>query len=923
MSFRLKLLLSMVLLVVGITATTLLITENQVRLSYERHFQQSFRFQLDFFLQQREARFEPIKERVSAAAATTRLFAAMENAGQEHPDQRDIDDLYQNGLDQLSDLMTAPPGAGTNALGRFFCFLNTKGEVLYPSAQVKLPFSLLGLRGISGELEAVGASVSRDNQTEVGYLAPEHKPGTISLREMVFTPIVDQVEHQTLGALGVGFPLPAASRRNPILSAIWLENRLFASSIPPDALRGVEQAVGPELRTGSAPRRDFTIHVGGTLYQAYCQALSTGTAFPPAYQVCLYSLADAAAETRRFTQKILVSATVASLCALALSWLISRSFAVPLQELVTGTTEIERGNYTAKVPVRSGDELGRLGRAFNAMTERIQASYAALEQRVAERTHELAERKRAAEALRQSEASLREAQRIAHLGNWYWNVLANELRWSDEVYSIFGLVPQQFGATYESFLERVHPGDREQVEQAVRASLETGKPLTLEHRVIRPDGEGRIVREQAEVLRDEAGKTSRMVGTVQDVTEQKRIEAEFLRAQRMDGIGAIAGGMAHDLNNALAPILMGIQLIRNKVPEPEIRQMLGVMETNTHRGADMVRQVLTFARGRDWEREPLELGRLLREMENILRQTMPKSITVHALVPSDLWPVLGNATQLHQALLNLCVNARDAMPKGGKLILAADNVELSAGEAKGIPDARPGAYVMVLVSDTGTGIPPEVLPRIFDAFFTTKAPGKGTGLGLSTIVRIVRNHSGFISVKSEVGVGTTFELYLPRAESLPPSQETAPTEPSALRAGHGELILFVDDDRSVREMVAPTLTEQGYRVLTAADGAEGLAVLDQHEWEVRLVLADVAMPVMDGLEMTQKLHARLPLLPVVLMSGTFEAGKEQVLEGVTGFLRKPFRLEQLLKAITDSLRAKPGVGARTAAPPTPAPSAAA
>jgi two-component system cell cycle sensor histidine kinase/response regulator CckA len=904
MTFQLKLLLSMVLLVVGITATTLLITESQVRLSYQRHFLQAFAFQAESFMRQREARLEPVQERVSDAAINTRLFAAMENAGLEHPDQRDIDDVYQNARDQLAEVMSAAPGGGTNKSGGLYFFLNTKGEVLYPSAQVQLPFSLQGLRRIGRQVETVGLSVSRENSTQIGYLAPEDETGAPAIREMVFTPIVDQVgPEKKLGVLAVGFSLPNAIRGDPILSAIWLDNRLYSTSIPGGILTSVAKEVATELSTSTAPH-DFTMHLGNEPFQVYCQALSTGRSFPRAYQICMYSLAQATAENARFTQKILISGTIASLCALVLSWLISRSLAVPLQQLVTGTSEIERGNYGIKVPVRSDDEIGRLGQAFNAMAQRIQATYKALEQRIAERTHELEERKRAEAALRKSEASLREAQRIARLGNWEWNVPANELRWSDEVYSIFALAKAEFGATYESFLERVHPADRQKVEQAVTESLQSGKPYSVEHRVLRPDGEGRIVREQAELFRDETGKITRMVGTIQDITEQKRIEAEFLRAQRMDGIGAIAGGMAHDLNNALAPILMGIQLIRKKVAEPDVRQMLTVMETNTHRSADMVRQVLTFARGRDGERELLELARLLREMENILRQTMPKSIGVQTLVPSDLWPVMGNATQLHQALLNLCVNARDAMPKGGKLTLAADNVELSAEETKDIPHSRSGSFVMLLVSDTGTGIAPEILPNIFDAFFTTKAPGKGTGLGLSTIARIVRNHEGFLSVKSEIGVGTSFEIYLPRAELAPAGRMADVVEPSALKPGEGELILFVDDDRSVREMVAPTLTERGYRILTAANGAEALALLVAHDREVRLVLTDVAMPVMDGLEMTQKLHSRLPEVPVVLMSGTFEAEKQPRPDGVTAFLAKPFRLEQLLSVIAEALHGK-------------------
>lgn len=898
MSFRIKLLLAMMLLVLGVTATTLLITENQVRLSYERHFQQSFKFQLDSFLQERQARLEPIEEKVAAVASSPRVLAPMDIAGQPAAGQRDIDDLYQNAFDQpqLADLVG--PGSAGRARG-FYFFLNANSEVMYPSAHLKLPITLPGLRGIRAQVEAVGAAVSRGDRAQVGYLAPEENPGNTAIREMIFTPVVDQVAHQKLGVLVVGFSLPPAKLGNPILSAIWLDDRLYASSVPAGAVAQVEKGVRAELRRGTSAR-NFTVNIAGVPHQVYCQALATGSAFPPAYQVSLYSLADALTENQKFGRKILFLGTIASICALVLSWLISRSLAVPLQELVTGTTAIEHGNYTVKVPERGQDELGRLAHAFNSMAERVQASHAAQEKRIAERTQELAERKRAEAALRKSEATLREAQRIAHLGNWDWDVSANQLHWSEEIYSIFGLAAREFAGSYEAFLERVHPGDREKVQEAVRQSLKTGQPYRLEHRVVRPDGEVRIVQEQAELFAEAAGSGRRMVGTVQDVTEQKRIEAEFLRAQRMDSIGALAGGMAHDLNNALSPILMGIHLIRRKVRDQEIDQMLGVMETNTHRGADMVRQVLTFARGREGDREMLDVGRLLREMEHICKQTMPKTIAISALAPKDLWPMSGNPTQLHQVLLNLCINARDAMPKGGHLTLAADNVTLSEAEAEGIAQAVPGSYVMVFVSDTGTGIEPEVLPRIFEPFFTTKQLGQGTGLGLSTIARIVRNHGGFVSVKSQVGVGTTFEIYFPRAQkaaAAAPSSGGAP-----LPRGHGECILLLEDDRSVREMVGSSLAEYGYRVVSAGNGAEAGSLLSQHQRELRLILT---VPTLKSMMPLDVIRARCPQVPVILMSGEVEPSAEQPLVGPVAFLSKPFPLEQLLVTVANELKREP------------------
>ena len=432
--------------------------------------------------------------------------------------------------------------------------------------------------------------------------------------------------------------------------------------------------------------------------------------------------------------------------------------------------------------------------------------------------------------------------------------------------------------------------------QARAASLATGEWLGELEQTTRT-GRKLTVASRCTLIKDERGEPKSLLFINTDVTEKKRLELEFFRAQRIESIGVLAGGMAHDLNNSLAPILMGLQLLQKQRHDDETRRMLSVMEANTHRGADMVRQVLLFSRGSDGGKEPLSLGGLVREMERIVRQTFPKSINVAALVPADLWPVLGNATQLHQVLLNLCVNARDAMPRGGELTLAADNVELGADEAAQIPNGTPGRFVLLIVSDTGTGIPPEMLPRIFEPFFTTKPAGSGTGLGLSTLVRIVGQHGGLVNVKSEPGRGTTFEIYLPCA-TIVPTEETKRVSAAELPRGSGELILVVDDEQSVREMISLGLTMQGYRVIAAANGAEGIALFQQQAGEVRLVLLDTDMPVLNGQATIPFLRAQAPGVPIVLMSG--EVATVANADKITQ-LAKPFQLEALLRAITVQL----------------------
>ena len=467
----------------------------------------------------------------------------------------------------------------------------------------------------------------------------------------------------------------------------------------------------------------------------------------------------------------------------------------------------------------------------------------------------------------------------------YANPSAEKLfGWSAAELQQNGTAQPLFAASHEHFSD------------AIKATLATGEwqgelqPTTRAGRKL-------IMESRGTLICDKRGEPKSVLLINTDVTEKKQLEAESHRAQRLESIGALAGGMAHDLNNALAPILMGLQLLQKERQDDETQRMLAVMESNTHRGADMVKQVLLFARGQDGEREPLALGSLVREMERIVRQTFPKSINVAALVPADLWPVLGNATQLHQVLLNLCVNARDAMPRGGELTLAADNVELTSAEAQLIPQGAPGCFVMLLVADTGSGIPPEILPRIFEPFFTTKPVGEGTGLGLSTSARIISQHGGFLNVKSEPGQGTTFELYLPCA-TIAPTPTKQVTSAVAPPRGNGETILVVDDERAIREMIASTLTEQGYRALTAANGAEALVQLSNAAETVHLILLDHDMPVMNGRETLTAVRSRWPQLPVLLMSGEMESAKIPH----TANLSKPFQLQQLLQAVNEQLR---------------------
>ena len=388
-----------------------------------------------------------------------------------------------------------------------------------------------------------------------------------------------------------------------------------------------------------------------------------------------------------------------------------------------------------------------------------------------------------------------------------------------------------------------------------------------------------------------------------DITARQETERRLLRSQRLESIGTLAGGIAHDLNNALAPILMSTSLLREGASQETV-VLLDMIETSAQRGAAMVRQLLTFAKGIDGQRILLQPRHLLNEMEKIIKSTFPKNIQLQIQVPRDGCQVLGDATQLHQVLLNLCVNARDAMADGGTLTLEVATTDVDPALAGTIEGATPGRYVVIRATDSGTGISPEIIDRIYDPFFTTKGPEKGTGMGLSTVLGIVRSHGGFIRVESKLGLGASFSVYLPLAQGKTGDTETI-RKPSDFQ-GNGELVLLVDDDTAVRNSIAMLLERLNFRVLPCGSGHEALVSFAQRRQEISAVLCDLQMPHMDGVVLIQALRRMSQQARIIVISGNPDERHLADLKGlgVAGVLIKPFAANQLVDIMRNLFETK-------------------
>jgi PAS domain S-box-containing protein len=509
-----------------------------------------------------------------------------------------------------------------------------------------------------------------------------------------------------------------------------------------------------------------------------------------------------------------------------------------------------------------------------------------------------AEHKRAEEALRASQERLREIFEASPNVTSVFRMEGPDLRrtW------VSPNLERLLGYTVEEALQphwwsaHVHPED------LTRVIIDSGRILAREHivheyRFLRRDGNVVWIHDELRLLRGATGHPQEVVGAWTDITERKELETHLLRTQRLESVGRLASGIAHDLNNILAPMLMAPPVLREVIQDPELRNMLDLVETNAQRGSNIIKQLLTFGRGMEGERVPVQLRALVNEMSGIIRETFHKNIITRRETPPDTWLVSGDATQLHQVLMNLCVNARDAMPEGGTLTLKLENQEFDESFARMTPGARPGRYVCLSVTDTGEGIAPEHLDKIFDPFFTTKELGKGTGLGLSTVLGIVQSHDGFIQVHSQPGRGTQFKVYLPASEAAevqPASQANQP-----LPQGGGELVLVVDDESSVRQVTRQLLERNGYRVIEATEGADGITQYVAHQKEVQVVVTDLAMPVMDGPAFIRVLRRLNPPVRVIAVSGYQSKSSLPADLGVPGeaHLSKPFSGAMLLQTL--------------------------
>jgi len=500
-----------------------------------------------------------------------------------------------------------------------------------------------------------------------------------------------------------------------------------------------------------------------------------------------------------------------------------------------------------------------------------------------------------------SELRLAEAQRIAHLGSWNWDIGSGEIYWSDETYRIFNLQPGEIKPDYQTFLNFVHPEDRPSVEHAVQQALETKGLYHIEHRIIDAKGDERIVREHGQISLNEAGEPVSMLGSVHDITDQRHIEQQLIQSQKMEAMGTLVGGIAHEFNNMLAGITANLYLIKNSMQNhPDTCKRVKSIELISFRASEMIRQLLMFARKNSIEKKCVILPYLLRESINLNRAAIPKNIDLDYDFAEGSMVVHGDEAQIQQMLLNLLNNAKDALEgvSAPQIQVSLQRFEPDELFYKRNPEVAEGTFARLSVKDNGEGISSENISRVMEPYFTTKKIGKGTGLGLPMVYGVVQSHNGVLQIDSTPGQGTSMHVLFPLMETETGSGLSNDVTEQPIAEAEGEMLLLVDDDEEILDATSEVLRRLGYQVLASGDGAEALELLVSHQ--VSLVIIDIVMPKMNGVELLRRIRATNPSIPVIFSTGydkddvVLNAGLEQ---DNTAVLNKPMRVDDLSRQI--------------------------
>jgi two-component system cell cycle sensor histidine kinase/response regulator CckA len=517
---------------------------------------------------------------------------------------------------------------------------------------------------------------------------------------------------------------------------------------------------------------------------------------------------------------------------------------------------------------------------------------------------DVTDRHRADTVLERTEGRMLFALQNAHVGIWDMDYVSGVLQWSQVMEEQYGLQPGTFGGTFDAFAQRLHPDDRASVVDAIRHATETGSDFAVLHRIIRPDGNVRWLSGAGRTFLDERGQPLRAVGISQDVTERHVLEGQFQQAQKMEAVGRLAGGVAHDFNNLLTVILGFCELLLAGVADDDPRRsdMTEIQKAAT-RAAALTSQLLAFSRKQIIEPAVLDLNIIIGDMRPMLGRLIREDVKILLGLPPRLGCVKADRGQVEQVVVNLAVNAQDAMPNGGTLTIETANVELDEHYAAFHAGVNPGPYVVLTVTDSGVGMPDEVLQHLFEPFFTTKGEGKGTGLGLATVHGIAARNGGSVNVYSEVGRGSSFKVYFPQVGVAAVPVATPAPPPASVRArASGETVLVVEDAPALRELTKRLLETHGYTVVVAANAREAMRIFDENA-SIDILLTDVVMPGLSGPELTKELTARRPGLKVIYMSGYTDEAIVQhgvLLPGIA-FLHKPFTSIVLSRKIRDVL----------------------